>query len=116
VHSFDTAPDPSLSAFFTEHAAGVTKVLIFNNILGGHRSCYLALCKPERDMIDERAYFLLNSALFVLAAAFGGTGFFILISLVGVWTFPPELTAMGLALVLVAMVIQRSTEPLARTR
>jgi hypothetical protein len=58
--------------------------------------------------MDDQVCLLLSSALWVLAAACGGTGFFILMIFAGVGTFPPEITVIGLTLVLAAMLIHRA--------
>ena len=58
--------------------------------------------------MDDHGCLLLSSALWVLAAACGGTGFFILMVLIGAGAFPPESTVIGLTLVLAAMLIHRA--------
>jgi hypothetical protein len=61
--------------------------------------------------MDDHVRLLLSAALWVLAAACGGTGFFILMIFAGVGTFPPESTVIGLTLVLAAMLIHRAMPP-----
>jgi hypothetical protein len=61
--------------------------------------------------MDDHVCLLLSTALWVLAAACGGTGFFILMIFAGVGTFPPESTVIGLTLLLAAMLIHRAMPP-----